>query len=108
MIQETATATASAATANKIAGGGYIIVVLGWLSDANNVALIGLAITMLGGIWSFVSFLQHRKDAKAKRAEEREEHEARMRLIELEIGGREAGRRGRMAATRDAREVSNG
>ena len=109
-------ASAGAATANKVAGWGYLIVLIGWLSDATTIALIGLAITFLGGIWSFMSFLQRRAHAKAKRAEEAAEfaarraeeaaeHAARMRSLNLEIEAREAEIRSFRGAVGD---VSNG
>lgn len=71
--------------ANKLTGGGFLVTGIGWLSSTTNIALVGLFITVLGGVWSFMAFLRNRSDAKAKRAEEAEEHAARMRLLELEI-----------------------
>lgn len=111
-----AAASAGLATANKIAGSGYLIILLGWMTDAVTIALVGLAITFLGGIWSFVSFLQKRSDAKAKRAEEAAEsaarraeeaaeHAARMRSLNLEIEARQAEIRSFRGALGDA---SNG
>lgn len=111
-----AAASAGVATANKVAGGGYLIILLGWLSDATTIALIGLAITLLGGVWSFMSFLQRRAHAKAKRAEEAAEsaarraeeaaeHAARMRSLNLEIEARKAEIRSFREA---AGETSNG
>lgn len=83
MIPETA--AASATTANKIAGGGWVLSMAGWLSDATTIALIGLAITCLGGIWSFLSWLQSRRDKKAERAEKAAEHQLRMKLLTAEL-----------------------
>ena len=74
-------AAISAATANKITSGGFGVIAMGWLSNTTNIALIGLAITLLGGIWSFMAFLQKRKNESAKRKEEEEEHIARMKLL---------------------------
>lgn len=85
-----AAASAGVATANKVAGSGYLIILLGWMTDAVTIALVGLAITFFGGVWSFVSFLQKRSDAKAKRAEEAEEHRARMNVLNMEIESHKA------------------
>jgi hypothetical protein len=83
MIPEAA--ASASATANKIAGGGYLITVVGWLSNATTVALVGLAITVLGGAWGFLAYLQNRRNAKAKRAEDAEEHAIRMNLLNIEM-----------------------
>lgn len=78
-------ATASAVTANKLTGGGFSIVAMGWLSNTTNIALIGLGITVLGGLWSFLSWMQSRADKKAKRREEAEEHALRMKVLAAEL-----------------------
>ncbi len=65
---------------------------MGWLSNTTTIALIGLAITTLGGVWSAWAFFQSRADKKAKRAEEAklyalaaEEHELRMLVLKAEL-----------------------
>ena len=92
-------AAASAATANKLTAGGFGVIGMGWLTNTTTIALMGLAITVLGGVWSFISFLQNTKlkkardeEAKAKRAEEarlaalaEEEHELRMLVLQAEL-----------------------
>lgn len=83
MIPEAA--ASASATANKVSGGGYLITLVGWLSNATTVALVGLAITVLGGVWGFLAYMQNRRAAKAKRAEEAEEHAVRMRLLQAEL-----------------------
>lgn len=95
--------SSASAAANKVSGGGYLITLVGWLSNATTVALIGLAITVLGGVWGFLAYLQNRRAAKAKRAEEAEEHAIRMRLLqaELENAMRDKARLDALDAARD-------
>lgn len=82
-------ATASAVTANKLTSGGFGIVAMGWLSNTTNIALVGLLITVLGGVWSFLSWLQSRADKKARRKEEAEEHALRMKVLAAELMAQE-------------------
>ena len=85
MLDGAASASASAAMANKLIGVGNITILVGWLSDATTIALVGLAVTVLGGVLSVSTWRQRRRDMQEKRIEEKEEHEARMRLIQIEI-----------------------
>jgi cell division protein FtsB len=92
-------AAASAATANKVTAGGFGVIGMGWLSSTTTIALIGLAITLLGGVWSFLSWLQDRRNKKSKRAEEarlyalaEEEHALRMLVLAAELRNAEKAR----------------
>lgn len=85
-------AAASAASANKLTAGGFGVIGMGWLTNTTTIALIGLAITCLGGVWSAWAFFQNRADKKAKRAEEarlaalaEEEHALRMQIMQAEL-----------------------
>lgn len=84
-IQEAAASAAVGISGNKVAAGGFGLTLFGAATKAELVALAGLVITLLGGIWSFLSFLQRTRHANDKRREEAEEHAARMELIRAQI-----------------------
>jgi len=74
-------ADASAAAANKATLGGYMGLLYGWATDSSNAIMVGLFVTLLGGIWAFVAFLQKRKEHKLRIAILEEE------LRRLKMGG---------------------
>ena len=80
-----AASSAGAATANKLSGGGFLISLIGGMTNADTIAVIGLVITLFGGIWAFLSFLQRRKYEKEKRAEEAEEHALKLEILRAEL-----------------------
>lgn len=84
------------AVANKYGiAGGFLTYVYGWLTDANNVVLIGVLATLLGLVVSVVcQILKHRREAKVAEVTQElayKEEARRKELHEALLSGIKAG-----------------
>lgn len=71
----------ASSVANKVTGAGFGVTLFGGITSEQCAMYIGLIITVLGGIWSFMAFMQKRS-----------EHKIRMKILEAELKLVQAGK----------------
>lgn len=72
-------------TSAKLTLSGLLATGAGWIADTNYLAALGVLVSLLGGLWSLVSYAQEWKYKRDERKEAHAEHVKKMKVMQAEL-----------------------